>query len=168
MAAAEPLPEGPRSRNEHRFDRFRRQSTPPTDLREPRSTNYRMSIYTDYRYFIGAIMPARDSTLARSSFLILLALSDRPRHGLGIIEQVEDASRGEVRMGPGTLYGTLQKLAADGLIRETATAPDPDDDDPRRRYYRLTPKGEKALKNEASRLRTLVDAVDRRRILEDV
>jgi DNA-binding PadR family transcriptional regulator len=110
----------------------------------------------------------RDTGLPRSSFLILLALSERPRHGLGIVDEVEDASRGEVRMGPGTLYGSLQKLVQDGLIRETADAPDPDDDDPRRRYYRLTPKGERALKGEASRMRALVDAATRRRVLEDL
>jgi DNA-binding PadR family transcriptional regulator len=113
-------------------------------------------------------MPARESTLARSSFLILLALSERPRHGLGIVEDVEAASGGEVKLGPGTLYGSLQKLAQDGLIRETAEAPDPADHDPRRRYYRLTPKGERALKGEASRLRTLVDAAAKRRVLSDL
>jgi DNA-binding PadR family transcriptional regulator len=112
-------------------------------------------------------MPARDSSLPRSSFLILLALSERPRHGLGIVDDVEDASGGEVKLGPGTLYGSLQRLAQDGLIRETSDAPDPEDDDPRRRYYRLTVKGERALRDEAARLRTLVDAAARRRVLED-
>jgi DNA-binding PadR family transcriptional regulator len=112
-------------------------------------------------------MPTRDAALPRSSFLILLALSERPRHGLGIVEEVEDASAGGVRMGPGTLYGSLQKLVQEGLIR-TSDAPDPDDDDPRRRYYRLTPKGERALRVEASRMRALVDAAAKRRVLGDV
>ena len=96
--------------------------------------------------------------LARSAFLVLLALVDQPRHGLGIIDRVEEASNGEVRLGPGTLYGTLQRLVADGLIKTAATAPDPEDDDPRRRYYRLTSRGERALKDEAARLRALVRA----------
>ena len=113
-------------------------------------------------------MPARDTTLARSTFLIPLALSERPRHGLGIVEDVEAASGGDVKLGPGTLYGSLQRLAQDGLIRETAEAPDPDDHDARRRYYRLTPKGERALKGEATRLRTLVDAAAKRRVLSDL
>ena len=99
-----------------------------------------------------------ESALPRSSFLVLLALADRPRHGLGIVERVEELSHHDVKMGPGTLYGTLQKLATGGLIRETADVPDPDDDDPRRRYYRITPRGEKSLKVEATRMRMLVDA----------
>ena len=106
-----------------------------------------------------------ESGLPRSSFLVLLALADRARHGLGIVERVEELSHRDVKMGPGTLYGTLQKLATGGLIRETADAPDPDDDDPRRRYYRITPRGERALKGEAARMRTLVDAAVAGRIL---
>jgi DNA-binding PadR family transcriptional regulator len=113
-------------------------------------------------------MPTRPDVLPRASFLILLALSERPRHGLGIVEDVEDASGGEIKLGPGTLYGSLQKLAQDGLIKETSAPPDPADHDPRRRYYRLTPKGERALKLEASRMRALVGAAAKRRVLEDL
>jgi DNA-binding PadR family transcriptional regulator len=107
----------------------------------------------------------QSESLSRSAFLVLLSVSDRPRHGLAIIDRVEEASNGEIRMGPGTLYGTLQKLVATGLIREADEAPDPDDDDPRRRYYRLTPKGERALKAEATRLQALVNAAIAQRIL---
>lgn len=99
-----------------------------------------------------------DPSLPRAAFLVLLALSDRPRHGLAIVDRVEDTTRGQVKMGPGTLYGTLQKLEASGLIRETKEAPDPDDHDARRRYYRLTPRGERALRAEAHSLRVLADA----------
>jgi DNA-binding PadR family transcriptional regulator len=106
-------------------------------------------------------------SLSKSGFLVLLALADRPRHGLAIVDRVEEASRGEVKMGPGTLYGTLHKLSADGLIRATSAPPDPADDDPRRRYYKLTPRGEKALKAEAVRLRALVHAAIDQRVLED-
>jgi DNA-binding PadR family transcriptional regulator len=101
---------------------------------------------------------AGDDTLSKSAFLILLSLSDRSRHGLGIIARVEESSAGEVRMGPGTLYGTLQKLTAAGLIKEQRDAPDPDDHDTRRRYYALTPRGARALKSEALRMRALVKA----------
>lgn len=103
-------------------------------------------------------MPSRRTALARSAYLVLLALSDRPRHGLAIVDRVEEATRGRMKMGPGTLYGTLQKLESSGLIREAATAPDPDDDDPRRRYYRITPRGERLLSEETASLRVLVDA----------
>jgi DNA-binding PadR family transcriptional regulator len=103
-------------------------------------------------------MPPRADALPRSAYLVLLALADRPRHGLAIIDRVEDATHGRMKMGPGTLYGTLQKLEASGFIRETTDAPDPDDDDARRRYYRITPRGERALAEETASLKVLVDA----------
>ena len=107
------------------------------------------------------------SDLPRSAFLVLLALSGSPGHGLGIVDRVEAATQGRVKLGPGTLYGALQALAADGLIKRTTDAPDPADDDPRRRYYKLTPRGEKALRGEAARLRVLVDAAVARNLLGD-
>jgi DNA-binding PadR family transcriptional regulator len=111
---------------------------------------------------------AGEDGLSRSAFLILLSLSDRPRHGLAIIDRVEEASNGELKMGPGTLYGTLQKLVTAGLIKEERHAPDPDDDDARRRYYGLTTKGERSLKAEAVRLRALVQAASKQRLFGDL
>jgi DNA-binding MarR family transcriptional regulator len=70
-------------------------------------------------------------------FQILLALWDRPLHGLGIAEHVEVATEGEVQLGPGTLYRSLKEMAGAGLIREV----DKPDADPRRRYYELTARG---------------------------
>jgi DNA-binding PadR family transcriptional regulator len=107
------------------------------------------------------------SALSRSSFLILLALHDGPCHGLGIVGRVEAATQGRVRLGPGTLYGTLQTLTADLMIRDSTAPADAVDPDPRRRYYRITPRGERALKSEAERLRVLVDAAQARRVLGD-
>lgn len=104
--------------------------------------------------------------LPRSTFLILLALADQARHGLGIIDDIEERTNGDVRMGPGTLYGTLQRLVDDGLIRETATAPDPEDDDPRRRYYAITAGGTRELRREAERLQALVQAAIGKKVLE--
>ena len=113
-------------------------------------------------------MPRTDPhILSRSGFLILMALSDRPRHGLAIIEEIEDQTRGQAPMGPGTLYGTLKRLLSVGLIEEPPEVPDPDDDDPRRRYYRLTPDGSLALRKEAASLQTLVTAAEGKRILGD-
>ena len=103
-------------------------------------------------------MPPRPPALSRSAFLVLLALADRARHGLAIVDRIDDTTNGRVKMGPGTLYGTLQKLQAAGLIRETTQPPDPDDHDTRRRYYRLTPRGERVLRAEADGLRVLADA----------
>lgn len=113
-------------------------------------------------------MATSNDGLARSSFLVLLSLADQPRHGLAIVDRVEEASGGEVRLGPGTLYGTLQKLVAGGLIRETTEVPDPEDHDSRRRYYKLTPRGQRALKDEAARLRALVRAAVAQDILGEL
>ena len=104
------------------------------------------------------------SALPRSSFLILLALHDGPCHGLGVVERVENATNGRVKLGPGTLYGTLQSLAADQMIRDASAPADTAHDDPRRRYYRITPRGERALRAEAERLRVLVDAAAARQL----
>jgi DNA-binding PadR family transcriptional regulator len=112
-------------------------------------------------------MGAPADGLSRSAFLVLLALADQPRHGLAIVDRVDEATRGEVRLGPGTLYGTLQKLVAAGLIRETTT-PDPSDHDPRRRYYKLTPKGQRELRDEAARMRALVRAAVAHQIVGDL
>ena len=112
-------------------------------------------------------MGARSEGLSRSAFLVLLALADQPRHGLAIIDRVAEATRGEVKLGPGTLYGTLQKLVADGMIRETSEAPDPADHDPRRRYYKLTTKAQRELRSEATRMRSLVHAAVDHQILEE-
>jgi DNA-binding PadR family transcriptional regulator len=98
--------------------------------------------------------------------MILLAIADQARHGLGIVEEVEVASGGQVKLGPGTLYGTLQKLVEAGLIRETTEVPDPADDDPRRRYYRIMPRGARALQDEATRMRSLVDTAVSKNVLE--
>jgi DNA-binding PadR family transcriptional regulator len=113
-------------------------------------------------------MAAPADGLPRSSFLVLLSIVDQPRHGLAIVDRVEEVSHGEVRLGPGTLYGTLQKLVAGGLIRETTEAPDPADHDPRRRYYRLTPRGSRALKDETARMRALVRAAVAQDVLADL
>jgi DNA-binding PadR family transcriptional regulator len=102
--------------------------------------------------------------MPRSAFLILLSLSDRPRHGLAIVDRIEEATRGREKMGPGTLYGTLQKLEQAGLVRQTEKVPDPDDHDTRRRYYRITPKGERELRAETARLRVLVEAAGALRV----
>lgn len=87
---------------------------------------------------------------------ILLALSTEERHGYGIMKQVELESQGKVRMGPGTLYGSLGRMMAAGLIRESDKKVDPRLDDERRIYYTLTALGRKALATELDRYREVV------------
>jgi DNA-binding PadR family transcriptional regulator len=84
---------------------------------------------------------------------ILLALSTKERHGYGIMKEVETDSEGKVRMGPGTLYGSLGRMLEAGLIRESDKKRDPDMDDERRIYYKITGFGEKALAAELERYR---------------
>jgi DNA-binding PadR family transcriptional regulator len=92
---------------------------------------------------------------------ILLALSTKERHGYAIMKQVETDSQGKVKMGPGTLYGSLGRMIEAGLIRESEKRVDPKMDDERRVYYKVTGVGQKALAAELQRYRDVV-AVARR------
>ncbi len=85
-------------------------------------------------------------------FHILLCLSDAERHGYGIMREVATQTDGKLRMGPGTLYGCIKRMIAAGLAEESGERPDPDLDDERRRYYRITRAGSQALRDEASRM----------------
>lgn len=87
---------------------------------------------------------------------ILLALSTEERHGYGIMKQVERESGGKVKMGPGTLYGSIGRMMSAGLIRESDRRPDPALDDERRIYYALTGAGRQALDSELARYREVV------------
>lgn len=90
--------------------------------------------------------------LSPAQFQILLALADEERHGYGIMQEVAERSSGKMRLGPGTLYGNIKKMMAAGLIEESDKPMALEDDDPRRRYYRLTDQGQKAAVDEARRL----------------
>jgi DNA-binding PadR family transcriptional regulator len=87
---------------------------------------------------------------------ILLALSTQERHGYGIMKQVESDSQGKVKMGPGTLYGSIGRMIDAGLIRESDKKVDPEMDDERRVYYRITAAGREALAAELDRYREVV------------
>ena len=89
---------------------------------------------------------------------VLLALADRERHGYGIMKEVGERTHGEVRLGPGTLYGAIKRLEEGCMIEESETRPDPAIDDERRRYYRLTDFGKQVLATEIERLESLVTA----------
>ena len=94
--------------------------------------------------------------LQPASFHILIALADQDRHGYAIIQDIAERTAGAVRLGAGTLYRTIQRLLDNGLIVETEERPDPDEDDERRRYYRITALGRAAAKAEVQRLADLV------------
>lgn len=99
--------------------------------------------------------PAEHLPLPPAQYHVLVALTSGPQHGYAVMQAVEESSNGLVRMGPATLYGTLKRLCELGLAEEVAERP-ARDDDPRRRYYRLTGSGRAVCLAESDRLSALV------------
>jgi DNA-binding PadR family transcriptional regulator len=87
---------------------------------------------------------------------VLLALAGGERHGYAIMQEVAEHTDGQIKMGPGTLYGTVKRLLEAQLIEESDERPDPHLDDDRRRYYRLTAVGEQVVSAEAQRYANIV------------
>jgi len=96
---------------------------------------------------------------------ILLALADGERHGYGIMQEVTRRTGGQVKMGPGTLYGSIKRMLADGLIEEADERPDPALDDERRRYYRLTNFGLRVMRAEVERLQQIVRLAQSKQVM---
>lgn len=103
--------------------------------------------------------------LTPAVFHILLALADNERHGYGIMQEISRRTDGKLRMGPGTLYGSIKRMLTDGLIEESGERPDPALDDERRRYYRLTDFGQRVVRVEAQRLAQLVNVARAKQLL---
>lgn len=104
--------------------------------------------------------------VAGTFFYILLALSDRERYGLDIAKEVERRTEGSTVLGPGTLYNAIGKMLDQGLIEESTDEKRPaTEDDPRRRYYRITSEGRRVVSAEAERLEVLVNAARAKRVL---
>jgi DNA-binding PadR family transcriptional regulator len=94
--------------------------------------------------------------LPQAVFQILVALADQDRHGYAIMQDVVARTGGALRLSPGTLYGSIKRMLEDGLIVEVDDRPSPDEDDERRRYYRITQFGRDLAKAEADRLTVLL------------
>lgn len=110
-------------------------------------------------------MPRRKlDPLPSTAFHILLALADKDRHGYGIMRQVEEQTEGHVRLGPGTLYGSIKTLLEEKLIEELDDRPDAELGTERRRYYRLTAGGRKLAATEADRLAGMLRLARAKRI----
>ena len=104
--------------------------------------------------------------LTPAVFNILLALADGEKHGYGIMLEVEANTKGQVLMGPGTLYGSIKRMLQSDLIEESDERLDPELDDPRRRsYYRLTDLGKRTLRMEAERLASQVQIARTKNVL---
>jgi DNA-binding PadR family transcriptional regulator len=112
-----------------------------------------------------AVDPGSFLPLTPAAFHILLTLADGEKHGYGIMLEVAALSNGQIKLGAGTLYGTIKRMLADGWIEECDERPDPDLDDERRRYYRLTDLGGKVVRAEAERLSRLVEAARSKRLI---
>jgi DNA-binding PadR family transcriptional regulator len=96
---------------------------------------------------------------------ILLVLADGERHGYAIAQEVEAISDGQVRMGPGTLYGSILRMTESELLEEVTTRRKEDGDE-RRRYYRITPFGKRVLTRELERLNAVVNVARRKQLLQ--
>lgn len=94
--------------------------------------------------------------LAPAVFHILLSLGEGERHGYALKREISKRTGGRLTLGPGVLYGSINKMLELGLIEESDDRPDPHLDDERRRYYRITPYGRKVAQAEAARMRDLV------------
>jgi DNA-binding PadR family transcriptional regulator len=96
--------------------------------------------------------------MKRHFFFILLSLAERERHGLDVMRDVLELTGGELKLWPATLYGSLDELTNDGLIEELAEGADrPSGESERKRFYRITPTGRRALVQETRRIEALVD-----------
>jgi len=107
-----------------------------------------------------AVMP-----LTAVATQILLALSDKHRHGLGIADEIEQTTGGKMVLGPGTLYGAMKRLLELGLIAEPDETPKGESDDPRRRYYHITPLGSRVLELEARAMADVLQVAKAKRVL---
>jgi len=106
----------------------------------------------------------RPSPMKLAAFHILLVLAADDLHGLGIADAVEEATEGAVQLGPGTLYRSLKDLSNRGFIRDV---PAPEgEEDPRRRFYGITPQGRRRVSEESERLARVVQVAREHRLLE--
>jgi len=116
-----------------------------------------------YYVWLCTSMPSKDQStaadltpLSPAVFHILLSLGEGERHGYAIKREIAARTQGKLKLGPGVLYGSINKMLELGLIEESADRPDPHLDDERRRYYRITAYGRKVAQAEALRMRELV------------
>lgn len=114
---------------------------------------------------LRVVPPKTHAPLTPAVLHILLALAAEERHGYGIMKQVQADSGGQVTMGPGTLYGSLNRMLDAGLIRESARRVDPEMDDERRIYYRISALGQTTLKAELERYRRVLTVAQQSHIV---
>ena len=111
-------------------------------------------------------MPELQGPLTAAMFNVMLALADGEKHGYAILKEVEEHTAGDVQLSTGTLYGIIKRLLADGLIAEVRRRPVVENDDQRRRYYRLTDAGREVAVAEAVLMEKLIARARGKRLLK--
>ena len=109
--------------------------------------------------------PESQLPLTAATFHILMALVPGERHGYAIMQDVEESTGGAVRLGPGTLYGSLKRLLEDGIVDECGERADPAMGDERRRYYRITKYGLSVARAEARRMESVVRTARQKKLI---
>lgn len=110
---------------------------------------------------VGDLLP-----LSRVDFLVLLVLTDGDRHGYGIVREIAGRTEGRIQPLPGNLYAVMNRLMKSGLVTRAPEESQQDHEDRRRRYYRITPLGQRVLAAEASAMRSLVREAAARDLLK--
>lgn len=127
---------------------------------QPQTVDFSVDIYIHYGYTHTVNSREAETEdllpLPEATFHILMAVADDDRHGYAIIQDVAARTDGALKLSPGTLYRSIQRMLEQGLLEETAERPAPELDDERRRYYRITTFGRAVAKAEAQRLTQLV------------
>ncbi len=111
--------------------------------------------------------PRRNQTVKPRWFHILLALSERDRHGSDIVREVESQTNGELKLWPAMLYGSLEQMDDVGLLEELDASARPEGTSARRRYFRITPAGRRMLAEEAARFSRLAHLAASKNILTE-
>jgi len=106
-----------------------------------------------------------ETELTPAMFQVLVALGDGEKHGYAILKEVEEQTDGHVRLSTGTLYAIIKRLLTEGAIQECRSRPPAEEDDQRRRYYRLTPHGRQLATAEAERMERLIATAREKRLL---
>jgi len=109
--------------------------------------------------------PATLLPLSAPVFHVLLSLTERELHGYGIIQDIEQRTDGEVTLSTSTLYGAIKRMMRDGLVERSDERPDPEVDDERRRYYKITDFGRDVARHEARRIERLAKVVRKSQLL---
>jgi len=125
------------------------------------SLNSDVDGYNEFRYIYlvtppSAANPDNLLPLPVAMFHILVAVADQDRHGYAIMQDVAARTNGALKLSPGTLYGSIRRMLDESLIVEISERQRPDEDDERRRYYRITAFGRAVAQAEAARLTTLL------------